>query len=72
MLYSVLPNYTEYWYFELSGSSSEYAMELHHKEQIHENVPVMQAEQYPVGSHLWILNSCFSELHMAVYIETDA
>ncbi|XP_047047804.1 probable NOT transcription complex subunit VIP2 isoform X2 [Lolium rigidum] len=31
------------------GSSSEYAMELHHKEQLHENVPVMQAQQYPMA-----------------------
>ncbi|VAI34499.1 unnamed protein product [Triticum turgidum subsp. durum] len=34
------------------GSSSDYGMELHHKEQLHENVPVMQAQQYPVGSCL--------------------
>lgn len=33
----------------LSGNSSDYAMELHHKEQLHENVPVMQTQQYPVG-----------------------
>ncbi|XP_020176467.1 probable NOT transcription complex subunit VIP2 isoform X1 [Aegilops tauschii subsp. strangulata] len=31
------------------GSSSDYGMELHHKEQIHENVPVMQAQQYPMA-----------------------
>ncbi|XP_044950170.1 probable NOT transcription complex subunit VIP2 isoform X1 [Hordeum vulgare subsp. vulgare] len=31
------------------GSSSDYAMELHHKEQLHENVPVMQAQQYPMA-----------------------
>ncbi|KAE8776442.1 putative NOT transcription complex subunit VIP2 [Hordeum vulgare] len=30
-------------------SSSDYAMELHHKEQLHENVPVMQAQQYPMA-----------------------
>ncbi|KAI4983480.1 hypothetical protein ZWY2020_023972 [Hordeum vulgare] len=29
------------------GGSSDYPMELHHKEQLHENVPVMQAQQYP-------------------------
>ncbi|VAI34503.1 unnamed protein product [Triticum turgidum subsp. durum] len=31
------------------GSSSDYGMELHHKEQLHENVPVMQAQQYPMA-----------------------
>lgn len=31
------------------GSTSDYAMELHHKEQLHENVPVMQAQQYPMA-----------------------
>ncbi|XP_062220494.1 probable NOT transcription complex subunit VIP2 isoform X1 [Phragmites australis] len=31
------------------GNSSDYAMELHHKEQLHENVPVMQAQQYPMA-----------------------
>uniref|UniRef100_A0ACD5V0M5 Uncharacterized protein n=3 Tax=Avena sativa TaxID=4498 RepID=A0ACD5V0M5_AVESA len=31
------------------GSNSDYAMELHHKEQLHENVPVMQAQQYPMA-----------------------
>ncbi|KAF7081742.1 hypothetical protein CFC21_085652 [Triticum aestivum] len=31
------------------GGSSDYPMELHHKEQLHENVPVMQAQQYPVS-----------------------
>ncbi|KAK3155463.1 hypothetical protein QOZ80_2BG0203590 [Eleusine coracana subsp. coracana] len=29
------------------GNSSDYAMELHHKEQLHENMPAMQAQQYP-------------------------
>ncbi|XP_039791637.1 probable NOT transcription complex subunit VIP2 isoform X5 [Panicum virgatum] len=27
----------------------DYAMELHHKEQLHENVPVMQTQQYPMA-----------------------
>ncbi|KAF2941184.1 probable NOT transcription complex subunit VIP2 isoform X2 [Oryza sativa Japonica Group] len=31
------------------GSTSDYAMELHHKEQLHDNVPVMQAQQYPMS-----------------------
>ncbi|CAL5056123.1 unnamed protein product [Urochloa decumbens] len=31
------------------GNSSDYAMELHHKEQLHENVPVMQTQQYPMA-----------------------
>ncbi|XP_062221775.1 probable NOT transcription complex subunit VIP2 isoform X2 [Phragmites australis] len=31
------------------GNSSDYAVELHHKEQLHENVPVMQAQQYPMA-----------------------
>nr|CAB3447919.1 unnamed protein product [Digitaria exilis] len=32
-----------------AGNSSDYAMELHHKEQLHENVPVMQTQQYPMA-----------------------
>ncbi|VAI63887.1 unnamed protein product [Triticum turgidum subsp. durum] len=31
------------------GGSSDYPMELHHKEQLHENVPVMQGQQYPMS-----------------------
>ncbi|KAG2662050.1 hypothetical protein PVAP13_1KG519360 [Panicum virgatum] len=31
------------------GNSSDYAMELHHKEQLHENVPVMQTQQFPMA-----------------------
>lgn len=31
------------------GGSSDYGMELHHKEQLHENVPVMPAQQYPMS-----------------------
>ncbi|KAG8059231.1 hypothetical protein GUJ93_ZPchr0002g24693 [Zizania palustris] len=31
------------------GSTSDYAMELHHKEQLHDNVPIMQAQQYPMS-----------------------
>ncbi|KAF0914314.1 hypothetical protein E2562_028200 [Oryza meyeriana var. granulata] len=31
------------------GTTSDYAMELHHKEQLHDNVPVMQAQQYPMS-----------------------
>ncbi|CAM0942629.1 unnamed protein product [Alopecurus aequalis] len=31
------------------GSSSDYPMELHHKEQLHENIPSMQAQQYPMS-----------------------
>ncbi|KAJ1281332.1 hypothetical protein BS78_04G298100 [Paspalum vaginatum] len=31
------------------GNSSDYAMELHQKDQLHENVPVMQAQQYPMA-----------------------
>ncbi|KAL6912012.1 hypothetical protein ACP4OV_000817 [Aristida adscensionis] len=31
------------------GNSSDYALELHHKEQLHENLPVMQAQQYPMA-----------------------
>ncbi|XP_039776635.1 probable NOT transcription complex subunit VIP2 isoform X2 [Panicum virgatum] len=27
----------------------DYAMELHHKEQLHENVPVMQTQQFPMA-----------------------
>ncbi|XP_015688785.1 probable NOT transcription complex subunit VIP2 isoform X2 [Oryza brachyantha] len=31
------------------GSTSDYAMDLHHKEQLHDNVPVLQAQQYPLS-----------------------
>ncbi|KAG8072655.1 hypothetical protein GUJ93_ZPchr0006g44094 [Zizania palustris] len=31
------------------GSTSDYAMELHHKEQLRDNVAVMQAQQYPMS-----------------------
>uniref|UniRef100_A0A0E0CBF5 NOT2/NOT3/NOT5 C-terminal domain-containing protein n=1 Tax=Oryza meridionalis TaxID=40149 RepID=A0A0E0CBF5_9ORYZ len=31
------------------GNTTDYAMELHHKEQLHDNVPVMQAQQYPMS-----------------------
>ncbi|KAL5212058.1 hypothetical protein ABZP36_022905 [Zizania latifolia] len=30
------------------GGTSDYAMELHHKEQLHDNVAAMQAQQYPI------------------------
>ncbi|KAG8072656.1 hypothetical protein GUJ93_ZPchr0006g41483 [Zizania palustris] len=31
------------------GGTSDYAMELHHKEQLHDNVAAMQAQQYPMS-----------------------
>ncbi|CAN6332608.1 unnamed protein product [Urochloa humidicola] len=31
------------------GSSSDYAMDMHHKDHIHENVNIMQAQHYPMA-----------------------
>ncbi|XP_020113985.1 probable NOT transcription complex subunit VIP2 isoform X2 [Ananas comosus] len=31
------------------GSNADYSTDLHHKEQLHDNVPVMQAQHYPMA-----------------------
>ncbi|CAD6242068.1 unnamed protein product [Miscanthus lutarioriparius] len=42
------------------GNPSDHnAMELHHKEQLHENVPVMQSQQYPMARSGFNLGSSY-------------
>jgi len=42
------------------GNPSDYnTMELHHKEQLHENVPVMQSQQYPMARSGFNLGSSY-------------
>nr|CAB3464895.1 unnamed protein product [Digitaria exilis] len=39
----------------LVSSSSDYAMDMHHKDHLHENVNIMQAQHYPfISSSFWV------------------
>nr|CAB3461142.1 unnamed protein product [Digitaria exilis] len=44
------------------GSSSDYAMDMHHKDHLHENVNIMQAQHYPLKENLIIKSQLVSLL----------
>lgn len=37
------------FFFQKAGTSADYSMDLHHKEQLHDNVSMMQAQHYSVS-----------------------
>jgi hypothetical protein len=37
------------YFFPYVGASADYSMDLHHKEQLHDNVSMMQAQHYSVS-----------------------
>ncbi|KAL5211367.1 hypothetical protein ABZP36_022214 [Zizania latifolia] len=52
------------------GSTSDYAMELHHKEQLHDNVAVMQAQQYPVHPFIRMNDPDLASLALGIDLTT--